>query len=138
VSQLPRPATGGERDLTRLLAHASPRVQPGEWVFVVTTPAALDSLAPIGTFCETEGLTAICPRERADACGLGYDGVFRQITMTIHSSLHAVGFLAALSRALAVAGIPCNVVSAAHHDHLFVPAARIDEALRALQSPLGP
>jgi hypothetical protein len=103
-------------------------------VFVVTGPAALASLAPIGTFVEPEGLTAICPRERADACGLGYDGVFRQITLTIHSSLHAVGFLAALSRALADAGIPCNVVSAAHHDHLFVPADCLDEALRALHT----
>lgn len=126
---------GGERKLVRLLANAAPRLTPGEWVFaVVASPAESDRLGAIGTFREPEGLTAICPRERADAAGLKYDGVFRQVTMTVTSSLHAVGFLAAITRALADANIPCNAVSAAHHDHLFVPAARAVDALHVLET----
>jgi hypothetical protein len=34
--------------------------------------------------------------------------------------------------ALADAGISCNMVAAAWHDHLFVPSAAADEALRLL------
>ena len=44
------------------------------------------------------------------------------ITLDVHSSLESVGFLAAVSARLAAAGIPCNAVSAFHHDHLFVPS----------------
>jgi hypothetical protein len=54
------------------------------------------------------------------------------ITLTVHSSLEAVGFLAA--GRLAEAGISVNAVSAYYHDHLFVAEHRADEALRLLQS----
>jgi hypothetical protein len=50
----------------------------------------------------------------------------------VHSSLAAVGFLAAVSAALAEAGIACNPVSGVHHDHLFVPAHRADDAMAVL------
>jgi len=46
--------------------------------------------------------------------------------------LAAVGLTAAVARALADAGISCNVVAAAHHDHLFVPVDRAAEAIEAL------
>ena len=58
------------------------------------------------------------------------------ITLTVNSDLDAVGFLAVISRALATANISCNVVSAVHHDHLFVPyreGERAIEVLRQLQ-----
>lgn len=123
----------GESNLSVLLRSAAPQLLAGEFVFVcVPTQAAADALAPVGTFLEAEGVTAICPRERAAAAGLWFDGTFRQITLTIHSSLQAVGFLAAVSTQLARHGIPCNAVSAFHHDHLFVPTADADRALRAL------
>jgi hypothetical protein len=44
-----------------------------------------------------------------------------------------VGFLAAITARLAEAGISVNAVSAFHHDHLFVPADRGDEAMAALR-----
>ena len=56
------------------------------------------------------------------------------ITLTVHSALDAVGFLAAVTARLAAAGIGANPVSAFFHDHLFVPAARADEALALLRS----
>jgi hypothetical protein len=123
----------GESDLSVLLHSAAPQLLPGEFVFVcVPTAAAAHALAPVGTFMEAEGVTAICLRERAETAGLRFDGTFRQITLTIHSSLQAVGFLAAVATRLARHGIPCNAVSAFRHDHLFVPTADAERALGAL------
>ena len=65
----------------------------------------------------------------------GLTGVFpcRMITLEIHSALDAVGFLAAVTTALAREGIGVNPVAAYHHDHLFVPHDRAEDAMRALQ-----
>ncbi|WP_292127622.1 ACT domain-containing protein, partial [Mesorhizobium sp.] len=53
--------------------------------------------------------------------------------LDIHSSLDAVGFLAAITTRLAAAGMGVNPVSAFYHDHLFVPAERAEEALGLLR-----
>ena len=53
---------------------------------------------------------------------------------TVHSDLNAVGLTAAFASALGGAGISCNVVAGAYHDHLFVPVERADDAMRALRS----
>jgi hypothetical protein len=126
----------GETDLARLLAAMHPALDDRTWVFCVAPGGAPPdaALAPVATVQEDEGWTAIVPRDRADAAGLRYDGAFRRITLTVHSSLSAVGFLAAVTRALAAAGIACNPVSGVHHDHLFVPAERADEALAVLRA----
>lgn len=124
----------GESDLGTLLRHAAPRLEPGEFVFVSVPNDTIARLfSPRGVFAEPEGITVICTRERALAAGREFDGVFRQITLTVHSSLGAVGFLAAITTALARHGIACNPVSALHHDHLFVPAADAARALEALR-----
>ncbi|MGB0905691.1 MAG: ACT domain-containing protein [Mangrovicoccus sp.] len=39
-----------------------------------------------------------------------------------------------LERALADAGLPCNVVAAYHHDHIFVPYDQAQKAVAALQA----
>jgi hypothetical protein len=51
----------------------------------------------------------------------------------MHSSLEAVGLTAAVATALAARGIAANVIAGARHDHVFVPAARADDALAALR-----
>lgn len=56
------------------------------------------------------------------------------ITLTVHSDLQAVGLTAAVATSLADAGISCNVVAAAHHDHLFVPVESAGLAIAVLQA----
>ena len=51
------------------------------------------------------------------------------ITLNIHSSLEAVGFLAAITARLAAAGMGVNPVAGYFHDHLFVPAERAEDAM---------
>ena len=124
-----------ELDLQTLLTGMKPEMQPGIFVFCTISegteiPAAT---RPLLTFREREGTTLIIRREEAESLGLAYQFVSRQITLSVHSSLEAVGFLAAITRRLAEAGISVNAVSAFYHDHLFVPHDRADEALARLQ-----
>nr|WP_282098724.1 ACT domain-containing protein [Qipengyuania intermedia] len=56
-----------------------------------------------------------------------------RITLEVYSDLEGVGLTAAVSTALADAGIACNMVAALNHDHVFVPAARSAEAILVLQ-----
>jgi len=56
----------------------------------------------------------------------------RQITLNVFSSLDGVGLTAAVAMALAEVGIPCNMVAANHHDHVFVPSDRAEEAMACL------
>lgn len=128
----------GLTDLHALLAGLAPVLRDEEYVFATvegsTTPP--EGLAPLASFVEEEGVSLIVERSRAAAAGLAHAGVFRCITLTVHSSLEAVGLTAAVVNALAEAGISANVVAAFHHDHVFVPATdaeRAVEVLRALQ-----
>ena len=123
----------GERDLETLLRSVDPEVRPGTFVFVVVhEEALLDELDPEATIRESEGLTAVVRRERADALGVPYDYLAAWITLRVHSALDAVGLTATVSSALARAGIACNVIAGYHHDHLLVPADRAADALEAL------
>ncbi len=121
------------RDLQDLCRGMTPTMADGVYVYCTFSdfrlPQALD---PICTFRESEGLTAIVGRSQAEAAGVPYTFPCRLITLAVHSSLEAVGFLACITDRLAQAGIPCNAVAAFHHDHLFVPEARAAEALQVL------
>ncbi len=125
----------GETDLTTLLADLRPELRDGRYVFV-TAAAPVDAVAQ-ASVVEPEGLSLVVREEDANRLGLGYDFVARWITLTVHSSLAAVGLTAAVSVALAEAGISCNVIAGRHHDHLLVPAARADDALAVLARLTG-
>lgn len=124
----------GELNLGNLLAAMQPDLQPEEYVFCTGPGAEFDRLLvnPIGLFHEAEGTTLILPRHQAEHQGLAWTYHCRQITLKVHSSLAAVGFLAAITQALAARGISVNPVSAYYHDHLFVPADQVDEAMACL------
>jgi hypothetical protein len=124
----------GALDLDDLCRRMTPRLADGVYVYCTFSDFRLPpGLEPVGTFREAEGLTAIVSKSQADAARVPYVFPCRLITLAVHSSLDAVGFLARITARLARAGIACNTVAAFHHDHLFVPEARAEEALRLLQ-----
>lgn len=102
-------------------------------MFVQLTYEDAQILRPQALFHESEGLSAIISREQADQSGYDYDGGYRQITLEVYSDLAGVGLTAAVSTALAEAGIPANVVAAFNHDHVFVPAGLAAQALDVLE-----
>lgn len=125
----------GITDISTLLKHMTPQLHEGEYVFcTVNDPGQINLQDIIGTFREKEGTTLILAREIADRLQLPYTYIAAWITLTIHSSLEAVGLTAAFSTALAKAGISCNVVAAYYHDHIFVPAADAEKAIQALKA----
>ena len=91
------------------------------------------NLVPIATFVESEGLTLVLTKNKADEADLHYEGVFRQITLMVHSSLEAVGLTAAVSTKLTSKGISANVIAAYYHDHIFVSDVKAEQALSALR-----
>jgi hypothetical protein len=115
--------TGGERDLQRLLAQFDPRLSSQRYAFAEAEDSSLDDDA-FALIREAEGITAIRPSP---------DGSWARISLGVHSSLEAVGLTATLSARLAEAGISANIVAARHHDHIFVPWDRRDEALACLR-----
>ncbi len=126
----------GIEDLQQLLANMEPELHDGEFVFCTVAKGNIADharLNPLGMFREAEGLTLILPRETAEREGLA-GAPMRMITLTVHSSLEAVGLTAAFSTRLAREGIGANVVAAFHHDHIFVPAADTERALAALKA----
>lgn len=124
----------GETDLTRLLAGMRPELRPGTYVFATASDGAMAAdLTPVLSFREAEGTTLILTQAHAARAGLSGTFPCRWITLAIHSSLGAVGFLAAVTARLAERGIAVNAVSAFHHDHLFVPETRAEEAMDVLR-----
>lgn len=74
----------------------------------------------------------ILEKEMADKYEVNYASVFSLISLTIHSSLDAVGLTAAISKKLADKEISANVVAAYFHDHVFVPKEKAQSAIEAL------
>ncbi len=117
---------GGERNLNALLSGLSLYRHDGIWAFQHHSENHFE--AAIMTFREREGWTGIVPASRAAATPQ-----WAWLELAIHSDLEAVGFLAAITTALADKGIACNAVSAVYHDHLFVPYDRADDAIDVLR-----
>ena len=124
----------GETDLNQLIQQMKPELNPGEYVFSLTHSRDQAILTEaLCVFQENEGLTLILAKERADQAQLPYSATCAWITLTVHSSLEAVGLTAAISQALTKANISCNVVAAYYHDHLFVPLKDAERAMHVLQ-----
>ena len=129
-------ASNGETNLKILLATMQPHLHEHPYVFCAVDQEVYEKLSflPRGVFREEEGITLIVTQRQAQAEGLPYTTTWACITLTVHSSLSAVGFLAAISGRLAQAGISVNPVSAYFHDHLFVPWESKEQALVELKA----
>jgi uncharacterized protein len=136
------PTKAGETTLATLLSTLVFTMHPEVFVFA-TTPSDTSSSSALSalplpliqmSFREVEGTTLIatlsdvlkyCP-------DLEYQYPSRMITLEVHSSLEAVGFMAIIATKLADTGISCNPVGGYYHDHLFVPEDMVDEARAVL------
>ena len=126
----------GETDLQRLLAGLAPELASRPRAIRSQAADASVPAATIMLFREDEGVTTVVEVDEAPD-GSRDEPLWAQITLRIHSSLEAVGMMAAIATALAARDIPCNAVSAYYHDHLFVPWSRRDDAIAALQALSG-
>jgi uncharacterized protein len=123
-----------ETNLEKLCATLDPVMAEPIYVYC-TFP---DFVLPAGllAFCtvrEQEGLTAVVECNDAKRLGLPYTYESRLITLSVHSSLDAVGFIAVISHKLAMANIPCNTIAGYYHDHILVPVGRAEEAIATLR-----
>lgn len=110
-----------------------PKLNAGDYVFcTITALEGIDTKEIIGLFKEDEGWTVIVNKELADKLNLSYSYIAAWITLTIHSSLEAVGLTAAFATALGNEGISCNVMAAYYHDHIFVAKQDAEKAIDVL------
>ena len=110
-------------DLGRLLAEMRPVLHEEPYGFEALDPDAPLPPEIFALIREDEGMTLIAPFP---------DGEWARISLSVQSSLSAVGLTAAVAGALAERGLPANVVAAYHHDHILVPWERRHEAIQAL------
>lgn len=123
----------GEKDLDKLLKRMKPKHNAGDYVFCIVNDLATISIDNvILLFKEEEGNTVVIKKELADSLELNYSFIASWITLTVQSSLEAVGLTAAFSSALSEQGISCNVVAAFYHDHIFVDKKNTEKAMEIL------
>lgn len=121
-------------DLDTLLENLHPVLDPEEYVFCTVNGELKNYLGlnPLATFVEAEGLTLVLTTTQAQRLGACTDSTFKRITLSVYSSLEAVGLTAAVASALAKEGISANVIAAYHHDHVFVPVDKANQAMQIL------
>ena len=128
-----------ESDLSKLLATLRVKKHAGVWRFetIDKDAASWAELVNLRTvreiamlFQEDEGLTVITSADEDTPT----ENRWVWLELSVFSDLNAVGFLAKIAAALSEAGIPCNAVAAYHHDHIFVPDAKADVAISAIEA----
>ena len=131
-------ATPGIYELSKLLKSMNPTLDPETYVFAHISAKDAQEDATISKWLaqeamthadmlyrEHEGFTIIISQSEADKLGLDFIFPCKKITLNVHSSLEAVGFLAAVTSRLAKnLNIGVNPVSGYFHDHLYVPRGR--------------
>ncbi len=123
----------GETDLDLMLATLAVQRRAGVFAYIaveVPTPGLI--AAAHAVVKEGRLTTIVLPVEAAERAGQATTVQFAWLTLTVQSSLDAVGLTAAVSSRLAAIGIPCNVLAGYHHDHILVPVDRVDDAIAAL------
>lgn len=93
--------------------------------------------AALAVFREDEGVSLVLSEREARRLDLPRTMPMRRITLSVFSALDGVGLTAAVAGVLAREAIPCNMVAAYHHDHVFVPTHLAGRALELLQDLAG-
>lgn len=127
----PRPP--GETDLATMLAGLGATRRNGTFTYVaMAAPSARLQARAHAMVDEGHHVSLVVPVEVARDAGLPVPIELAWLTISVQSSLAAVGLTAAFSRMLGDLGIPCNVLAGHDHDHVLVPVDRVKEALAAL------
>lgn len=95
-------------------------------------------LVPVATFAEAEGASVIALAELLKGVGIEHEAGWAKITIGADTKLDDVGVSAKIASALAEKGISANIVAAYHHDHVFVPWDRREEAMTVLTNLSDP
>ncbi len=123
----------GETNTAKLIKGLNPLLNEGKYIFSTLKDfSKIDRKHTLFEFKEKEGTTVVLEQHKADELNLDYEYVAAWITLTIHSSLSAVGLTAIFSTELAKNDISCNVVSGFYHDHIFVNINDATKAIRVL------
>lgn len=126
----------GETNLDKLLATMSPILDPQVYVFcTITTPVPANlEPPPRMIFEEDEGTTLIITKSEAEKHGIVFEYPCQRITLNVHSSLDAIGFLARITTHLATHHqLSVNAVAGFYHDHLFIPQDKAQDGMKGLQ-----
>ena len=137
-------ASQGGTDLEVLVESMSPTLDPETFVFGhIPAKTETDSSNVLKLFAglpvrmlfrEDEGWTVILAETVANEIQLQSIFPCKKITLNVHSSLDAFGFLAAITtRIRDDLSIGVNPVSGYFHDHLFVPVGKEDAAMEVLE-----
>jgi hypothetical protein len=106
-------------------------VSPASYAIVKTTRALAGSMAVIKDDRET---TCVIDESKLGSQKfLGFEGDWRMITFDMVLPLSLVGFFAAVSGALAEAGVNIFTISAYTTDHVFVKGQKLATAVQALE-----
>ncbi|WP_370476859.1 ACT domain-containing protein [Tamlana flava] len=123
----------GKMELKYLVKEMKPKLNKGDYVFVVVSDlSTIDRAQTLCEFKEAEGVTIVIEKQIADKLNLKYDFVASWITLTVHSSLEAVGLTAVFSSELTKNNISSNVIAGFYHDHIFVAKEDSNKAIEVL------
>jgi len=140
-------------DLSHLLAQTRVRVDPRTFV-IVSVPVRFESTlrkaladlhAPFFVQIGVDELTLVVAtdewtRVRRVFPDATEEAGYRLMTLEVRLDWQVIGYLAAVTRALADAGVPVGVLSSFHYDHLLVRddlLGKTEAALRHLIDAAG-
>jgi hypothetical protein len=126
------------RELGAVIAALEPALRDGVYAFTTIPQLRGPEISvAIAMIREAEGVTLVLPLDIAEKLGVPVLFKAAWLTLNVHSDLHAIGLTATVATSLAAYGISCNVIAGAHHDHLFVPHEKAEEALRVVKELQG-
>ena len=118
-------------DVRRYFKNGRAVIAPETFAIVKTKRALVNALAIIKD--ERETTCVIDESKLGSQKFLGFEGGWRMITFDMALPLSLVGFFAAVSGALADAGVNIFTVSAYTTDHVFVKDQKLGTAIAALE-----
>jgi len=135
-----------DAEIARLLAGTALQVDPRGFVIVGVSPSYEVSMRKALAGVHAPFFVQYFPREqtivlaedewtrvRPKFRGAREERGYRLISLEAAVNQNTTGYLTVLTDTLAGVGIQARVLSSFHHDHLLVPAERLDDAVAALQ-----